>query len=88
MCVHVCVYLCVVCICMCADVRTFTSKRFLEVLEDFGLNDWDLSSCMCKTLWNLSDTLTLSVLCFDIEETDLIPKQFEANPGEQQNLFQ
>ena len=63
----------------------FTSKRFLEVLEDFGLNNWGLSSCMCKTLWNLSDTLTLSVLCFDMEETDLIAKQFEVYPGEEQH---
>ena len=53
----------------------FTSNRLIEELEDFGLKDWDLSSCMCKTLWNFSDTLTLSVLCFDMEETDLIAKQ-------------
>ena len=63
----------------------FTSNRLIEVLEYFGLNDWDLSSCMCKTLWNLSDMLILSVLCFDMEETDLIAKQFEAYPGEEQH---
>ena len=66
-------------------VCTFISKRFLEVLEDYRLNNWNLSSCMCTTLWNLSDTLKLSVLCFDMEETDHIPKKIEAYPGEEQH---
>ena len=59
-----------------------TSNRLIEVLGDFGQNDWQLSSLVCKTLWNFSDKLTSSVLCFGTEEADLIAKQLEVYLGE------
>ena len=63
----------------------FASNRLIEVLGDFGQNDWQLSSLVCKTLWNFSDKLTSSVLCFGVEEADLIAEQLEVYLGEGQH---
>jgi hypothetical protein len=52
-------------------------RKLIEVLGDFGQNDWQLSSLVCKTLWNFSDRVTSSAVCFGSEEADLLTEQLE-----------
>ena len=51
------------------------------MLGDFGQNDWQLSSLVCKTLWNFSDRVTSSAVCFGSEEADLLTEQLEVYLG-------
>ncbi|XP_031553121.1 armadillo repeat-containing protein 2-like [Actinia tenebrosa] len=48
-------------------------KKLIDVLHDFGKNDWQLSAMVCQTLWNFSGDITTSFDTFGEEETlDLI----------------
>ena len=82
---------CTVCVIItCAYDFMISSLCYLkqiEVLGDFGQNDWQLSSLVCKTLWNFSDKLKSSVLCFGMEEADLIAEQLEVYLGEGQHCM-
>ena len=49
----------------------------MDVLRDFGDNDWQLSALVCKTLWNYSHQMTSAVSCFGQEETDMLIEQLE-----------
>jgi len=37
---------------MCACDNSLPLLRLVDVLRDFGHNDWQLASLVCKTLWN------------------------------------
>ncbi|XP_043543026.1 armadillo repeat-containing protein 2 isoform X2 [Chiloscyllium plagiosum] len=45
-------------------------KKLIDCLRDFGPTDWQLASLVCKTLWNYSEKITSTVLCFGENETD------------------
>ena len=42
--------------------------RLVEVLRDFGRNDWELAGMVCQTLWNYSGKITSSNACFGESE--------------------
>ncbi|EDO32819.1 predicted protein, partial [Nematostella vectensis] len=44
-------------------------KKLIDVLGDFGKNDWQLSAMVCQTLWNYSGEITTSSATFGEEET-------------------
>ncbi|XP_041354443.1 armadillo repeat-containing protein 2-like [Gigantopelta aegis] len=43
-------------------------KKLIDVLHDFGREDWDLSSTVCKVLCNYSTKITSSNACFGEQE--------------------
>ncbi|XP_077976890.1 armadillo repeat-containing protein 2-like [Glandiceps talaboti] len=45
-------------------------KKLIDVLRDFGHNDWQLAGMVCMTLWNYSEKLTSSSICFGEKETN------------------
>ncbi|XP_060710590.1 armadillo repeat-containing protein 2 [Hemiscyllium ocellatum] len=45
-------------------------KKLIDCLRDFGPTDWQLASLVCKTLWNYSEKITSTVLCFGENETN------------------
>ncbi|XP_070568677.1 armadillo repeat-containing protein 2-like isoform X2 [Ptychodera flava] len=48
-------------------------KKLIDVLHDFGRNDWQLAGMVCMTLWNYSEKITSSSISFGDKETnDLI----------------
>ncbi|KAK3739022.1 hypothetical protein QZH41_010480 [Actinostola sp. cb2023] len=44
-------------------------KKLIDVLHDFGKNDWQLSAMVCQTLWNYSGDITTSADTFGEDET-------------------
>ncbi|XP_059838969.1 armadillo repeat-containing protein 2 isoform X2 [Hypanus sabinus] len=44
-------------------------KKLIDCLRDFGPNDWQLASLVCKTFWNYSEKIVNAAVCFGEEET-------------------
>ena len=57
---------------VCNNNNVYLLPRLIDVLRDFGQEDWDLSSTVCKVLCNYSTKITSSNACFgDQEAQDL-----------------
>ncbi|CAK6446709.1 unnamed protein product [Pipistrellus nathusii] len=46
--------------------------KLVDCLRDFGPTDWQLACLVCKTLWNLSDTMANASSCFGDEDTSTL----------------
>ncbi|XP_006815976.1 armadillo repeat-containing protein 2-like [Saccoglossus kowalevskii] len=52
-------------------------KKLIDVLRDFGRNDWQLAGMVCMTLWNYSEKITTSSLAFGEQETNQLIELLE-----------
>ncbi|CAH1799821.1 unnamed protein product [Owenia fusiformis] len=44
-------------------------RKLVDVLRDFGRNDWQLATMVCQILWNYSSKITSTNSCFGEEES-------------------
>jgi len=45
-------------------------QKLIDVLRDFGQNDWHLASMVCQVFWNMSEKIHSSYDCFGNPEAD------------------
>lgn len=45
-------------------------QKLVDVLRDFGQNDWHLASMVCQVFWNMSEKINSSYDCFGNPEAD------------------
>lgn len=45
-------------------------QKLIDVLRDFGQNDWHLASMVCQVFWNVSEQMNSSYDCFGNPEAD------------------
>lgn len=53
-------------------MKHLTTGRCIEVLRDFGREDWQLCSTVCKVLCNYSTHMTSSANTFGHKEAQLL----------------